>query len=218
VGVRSCRKLKLVHSDVCGPMPVELLGGQKCFVTFIDDFSRCCMVFFIKHKSEVIAKFKEFDGIVTNDCGLKIGALRTDNGGEYTSTEFQEYLKSKGIQHEPTIAYTPEQNGVAERLNRTLVEAAQSMIFHAGLNSNYWGEAVATAAYIRNRTVATVTGETPYERWYVKRANVSNLKVFGCVHVSDSLRQKLDKKAEKMHFVGYSIHPKGYRLLNETTG
>ena len=92
------------------------------------------------------------------ECPFKIGALRTDNGGEYRSGEFQEYLKSKGVQHEPTIAYTPEQNRVAERFNQTLIGAARSMIFHAGLNSNYWGEAVAIAAYIQNRTVATATG------------------------------------------------------------
>ena len=138
VGVRSSRKLQLIHSDVCGPMPVESLGGQRYFVTFIDDYSRCCMVYFMKHKSEVMNKLKAFETIVTNDCGHKIAALRTDNGGEYISSEFQVYLKSRDIRHEPTIAYTPEQNGVAERLHRTLVEAARSMICHAGLNSSYW--------------------------------------------------------------------------------
>jgi len=145
VGVCSSRKLQVIHS---GPMLVESLGGKRYFVTFIDDYSRCCMVHFMKHKSEIINKFREFETIVTNECDLKLGALRTDNGGEYISREFQEYLKSRGIRHEPTIAYTPEQNGVAERLNRTLVEAARSMISHGGLNSNYWGEAVATAAYV----------------------------------------------------------------------
>ena len=82
VGVRSSRKLQLVHSDVCGPMPVDSLGGYKYFVTFIDDYSRCCMIYFLKHKSEVFAKFKEFEGITTNNSGFKIGRLRTDNGGE----------------------------------------------------------------------------------------------------------------------------------------
>ena len=143
------------------------------------------MVHFMKHKSEVINKFKDFETIVTNVCDQKIGALRTDNGGEYISREFQEYLKSRGIRHEPTIAYTPEQNGIAERLNRTLAEAARSMISQAGLNSNYWREAVATAAYVQNHTVTTAFTETPYERWYGKRpiANVSNLKVLDELHM-----------------------------------
>ena len=190
VGVRSTRKLQLVHSDVCGPMPTESLGGHKYFVTFIDDYSRHCSVYFMKHRSEVLSKFKE-------------------------------YLKHRGIRHELTVPYNPEQNGVAERLNRTLMEAARSMISHAGLTSNYWGEAVATAMYVRNCTATTTTNTTPYERWYGKKPDLSNLRVFGCTayaHVPDAIRQKLDKKAEKMRFVGYSGQPKGYRLLNEKTG
>ena len=84
VGVRSNRKLQLVHSDVCGPLPTESLGGHKYFVTFTDDYSRWCAVYFMKHRSEVLAKFKEFEALTTTDCELKIRALRTDNGGEYT--------------------------------------------------------------------------------------------------------------------------------------
>ena len=132
----------------------------------------------VNQKSE---KFKEFEAITTNDSGCKIGRFRTDNGGEYISNEFKEYLKSKGISHELTIPYTPDQNRVAERLNCTLMGAARSMISHAKLNNSYWGEAVATAAYVRNRTVTTSTGTTPYERWYDKKPDVSNLKVFGCI-------------------------------------
>ena len=178
------------------------------------------MIYFLKHISEVFAKFKEFEGIITNDSGFKIGRLRTDNGGEDISSEFEEYLKFKGICHEVTVPYTPEQNGVAERLNCTLIEAARSMISHAKLNSSYWGEAVATAAYVRNRTVTTATGTTPYERWYNRKPDVSNLKVFSCIvyaHIPDAVRQKLDMKAVKVRFVGYSTHPRGYRLLTEAT-
>ena len=161
VGVRLTRKLQLVHSDVCGPMATDSLGGKRYFVTFIDDYSCCCAVYFMKHRSEVLAKFKEFEALTTNDCGLKIAALRTDNGGEYISIEFKEYLKLRGIRHELTVPYTPEQNGVMERLNHALMEAARSMISHARLNSNYWGEAVGTAAYVRNCTTTTATNKTP---------------------------------------------------------
>ena len=168
VGVRSTRKLQLVHSDVCGPMPTESLGSHKYFVTFTHDYSRHCSVYFMKHQSEVLSKFKEFEASTTNDCDLKIGALRTDRVGEYISIELKEYLKHRGICHELTVPYNPEQNGVAERLNRTLLVAARSMISHAGLTSNYWGEAVATAMYVRNRTATTTTSRAPYERWYGK--------------------------------------------------
>ena len=97
--VRSRRKLQLIHSDVCGPMPTESIGGQKYFVTFIDDYSRCCAVYFLKHKSEVFGKFKEYEARVTNDSGQPIGTLRSDNGDEYLTKEFRSYLKVKGIRH-----------------------------------------------------------------------------------------------------------------------
>ena len=220
--IRSQRKLELVHSDVCGPMSVESLGGHKYFVTFIDDYSRSCAVYFIKQKAEVFEKFKEFEAAVTNATGSSIGALRSDNGGEYLSTEFVNYLKCKGIQHELTVPNTPEQNGVSERMNRTLMESARSMLSHAGLQNNFWAEAVATAAYVRNRspTSALSEGVTPYQKWYGRKPNLEHLKVFGCIayaHVPDSQRRKLDKKAKKFRFVGYSIQSKGYRLLDEDT-
>jgi len=97
MGVHSLRKLQLVHSDVCTPMPVDSLGGHKYFVTFVDDYLHCCMFYFLKQKSEVFAKFTEFEAITANDFEYKIGRLRTDNGGEYISSECEEYLKSKRI-------------------------------------------------------------------------------------------------------------------------
>ena len=120
------------------------------------------------------------------------------------------------------MPYSPQQNGVAERMNRTLMESARAMIAHAGLPNSYWGEAVATAAYVRNRmpTTAIKNNQTPYERWYGRKPNVNHLRMFGCVayaHVPDSERQKLDKKAVKLRFVGYAKTSKGYRLLDGKT-
>ena len=112
--IRSTRKLQLVHSDVCGPMQTQSIGGAKYFVTFIDDYTRCCTVYFMKHKSEVLDKFKEFEVTTTNAAGRAIGTLRTDNGGEYLSSAFQNYLREKGIRHELTVPHCPQQNGVSE--------------------------------------------------------------------------------------------------------
>ena len=200
-------------------MSTESIGGKKYFVTFTDDYSRCCSVYFMKHKSEVLEKFKDFETAIASS-EERIRKLRTDNGGEYVSKEFEAYLKSKRILHEVSVPHSPEQNGVVERMNRTLMESARSMLSHAGLSNRYWAEAVATAAYIRNRTPTAAFKEeqTPYERWYGKRPNVSHLKVFGCMafaHIPDAQRQKLDKKSEKLRFVGYSIRSKGYRLFDE---
>ena len=120
--VCSTRKLQCVHSNICGPMPTESLGGKKYFVSFIDDYSRCCRVYLMRQKSEVFSKFKEFEALVTNDTGLTIGTLHTDNGGEYVSKEFEDYLRSNGISQDFTVPYSPTQNGVAERMNRSLLE------------------------------------------------------------------------------------------------
>ena len=128
-----------MHSDVCGPMQTQSIGGAKYFVTFIDDYTRCCAVYFMKHKSEVFDKFKEFEATTTIDAGRAIGTLRTDNGGEYLSSAFQNYLKERGIRHELTVPHSPQQNGVSERMNRTLVESARSMIAHAGLSNIFLG-------------------------------------------------------------------------------
>ena len=183
--IRSQRKLELVHSDVCGPMQTASIGTAKYFVTFIDDYTRCCTVFFLKHKSEVFDKFKEFEALTSGGEDEKILVLktgksfmkykseeriraeriRTDNGGEYTSSEFEKYLKDKGIRHELTVPDAPEQNGVSEHMNRTLIESTRSMIAHAGLPNMFWAEAISTAGYVRNRvpTRAIKDGRTPYE-------------------------------------------------------
>ena len=120
-------------------------------------------------------------------------------------------------QHELTVAYTytRQQNGIAERMNRTLIESARSMMTHAHLSNHFWAEAIATAAYIRNQSAMTALEDekTPYERWYGCRPNLEHLRVFGCAvyaHIPDCNRRKLDGKAEKLRFVGYSKNPKGY--------
>ena len=218
--IRSKRRLELVHSDLCGPMHTKSIGGARFFVTFVDDYTRCCSVYFMKQKSEVFDKFKEFEARASNDSGERIGTLRTDNGGEYTSNEFEDYLKKKGIRKEMTVPYSPQQNGVAERMNRTLVESARSMIAHANLPNTFWADAVHTAAYVRNilLTAAVKENKTPFECWYGRKPNISHIRVFGCMayaHISTDRRRKLDPKATKMRFVGYSLTSKGYRLYDE---
>ena len=106
-------------------MSVQSFKGSHQFVIFIDNFSRCVRVYFIKQKTEVLQKLKEFEAAATNEAGCKIGTFRTDNGGEYMSSDFEESPKSKGTKHETSVAHCPQQNGVAERVNRTLLESAK---------------------------------------------------------------------------------------------
>jgi hypothetical protein len=220
--IRSKKPLEVVHSDVCGPMRTESIGGSRYFVTFTDDFTRLCVVHFVRQKSDVLAKFKEYKAYAENKLGYKIGALRCDNGGEYMSNAFRSYLKENGISSEVTTPHTPEQNGVAERMNRTLIESAKAMLSHSGMPNKFWAEAVATAAYTRNRrpTRALKDNVTPYEKWYGRKPNLSNLRVFGCVafaHIPEVERGKLDEKAQRVRFVGYSRVSKGYRVYDEQT-
>ena len=219
-GIKTTRPLELVHSDLCGPMTTKSIGGSRYFLTFIDDYTRYAFVYFVREKAEVFCKFREFEAFVCNQTGLTIGNLRTDGGGEYVGHDFEQYLVNKGIHHQLTVRYSPQQNGVAERYNRTICESARSMVFEADLSKRFWAEAVATAVYTKNRlpTAAISAKSTPYERWHKTKPDVSHFRVFGCVaysHIPDQLRGKLDSKAESMVFVGYSHRSKGYRLYDQ---
>ena len=126
-------------------------GGALYMLTFTDDLTRKTWVYFLKQKSQVIEKVKEFVEMVENESGLRVKALRSDNGGEYCNRQLDTYFKNKGIRHETTNPHCPNQNGVSERCNRTLVEKARTMLIDAKLGMNYWAEACNTACYIKNR-------------------------------------------------------------------
>ena len=217
-GIKSKRTLELVHTDVCGPMQVNSLGGCKYFVTFIDDFSRYADLYFVSNKSEVFSVFQQYKARVENHTGNSIGTLRSDGGGEYMSNEFQDYLRACGIKHQVTVRYTPQQNGCAERYNRTVCESARAMIFDANLPKSFWAEAVYTSVYVRNRLpTAALKNATPHQLWFGTKPDISHLRVFGSLayaHIPDELRRKLDPKAEVMVFVGYSRQSKAYRLYD----
>ena len=220
--VRAKGCLELIHTDVCGPMQTESLSRKRYFVCFIDDYSRRSHVYFMKHKNELLDKFKEFSADVVGETGRKIGMIRSDRGGEYIDGKFKRHLRDNLIQCQNTTAGKHEQNGVAERHNRTLTEKARSMLAHSGLSNAYWAEAIGTASYLHNLLPnSTLGGNTsPHETWTGKRPDVSHLRVFGCAayaHIPAEHRRKLDSKATKMIMVGYSRGTSGYRLIDETS-
>ena len=225
---RASRILEIVHTDLCGPMQVDSVGGSRYVLTFTDDYSRYNIVYFLKKKSEVLGKFQEYVKHVENmsNQSLKhlniINTLRSDNGGEYTSGDFSKYCKEKGIIRQFTNPHSPQQNGVSERLNRTIMEGARSILFQAKLPLRFWAEAVSTIVYLRNRSPTTaLKGNTPFEYWFKKKPDVSNLRVFGSVcyvHIPDACRKKLDPKAYKAVFVGYPEGTKGYKVYNIEKG
>lgn len=208
--------LALVHTDVCGPMEVESISGYRYFITLIDDATRMTHVYFIIEKSEVVSKIVEYKNLAETQMGLKLKILRSDNGGEYDNRMLAALLRKHGIKHQLSIAYTPEQNGMSERANRTIVERAQTMLSDAGLEKRFLAEAVSTAVYLKNRapTVA-VKGKTPLEAWSGKKPNLSHLRVFGSkafAHVPKEKRRKLDPKSIQCIMLGYCEESKGYRL------
>ncbi|KAL5742312.1 hypothetical protein ACOSP7_029044 [Xanthoceras sorbifolium] len=214
--IPKAEKLELVHTDVWGPSPVSSLSGSLYYVTFIDDSTRKVWVYFLKKKSEVFDTFRKWKAMVENETGLKIKRLRSDNGGEYIDSRFREFCANSGIKMEKTVPMTPQQNGVAERMNRTLNERARSMRLHAGLPKMLWAEAVNTAAYLINRGPSVpLDGGIPEEVWSGKEVNISHLRVFGCisyVHIDSAERSKLDAKSNKCVFVGYGGDEFGYRF------
>ena len=205
--------LEYIHSDLWGPSPVESHSGCRYYVTFIDDFSRKVWVYFLKAKDEVFGKFKEWKTMVEKRTGKVVKTLRTDNGLEFCNKDFDEFCRKEGIVRHRTVRHTPQQNGVAERMNQTLVQRARCMRIDTGLSKKFWAEAVNTAAYLVNRSPSTaIDFKTPQEVWSGKPSNYSGLKIFGCpayAHVSDG---KLEPRAMKCIFLGYATGVKGYRL------
>ncbi|KAH9689185.1 hypothetical protein KPL70_015411 [Citrus sinensis] len=209
----------LIHSDVWESPDISM-GGAKYMVTFIDDYSRRCWVYPIKKKSDVFLVFKEYKARVELESGKKIKCLRTDNGGEYTDGEFVAFCKQECIQRQFTVAYTPQQNGVAERMNRTLTERIRAILRTAGLPNSFWAEAAKTACYIVNRSPSTAIGlKTAMEMWTGKPVDYSYLHAFGCpvyVIYNAQERTKLDPKSRRCIFLGYADGVKGYRLWDPT--
>ncbi|XP_077215490.1 uncharacterized protein LOC143850059 [Tasmannia lanceolata] len=210
---RTSNLLDLIHSDVCDIHSVPTKGGKKYFVTFIDDYSRYCYVYLLSHKDEVLEKFKIYKTEVENQCITSIKCLRSDRGGEY---HFPHFCESVGIVHESSAPYTPQQNGVAERKNRTLTEMINAMLVNSGLNKSFWGEALLTACHILNRVPSKKSDITPYELWKKRKPNLSYLKVWGCrsiVKVPKPKLRKLGERGIECIFLGYASHSKAYRFL-----
>lgn len=165
----------------------------------------------------VPAFFNKFKVRVENETGRKMKCLRTDNGTEYCNKQLTTMLIKSGIRHQTTVPYSPQQNGVAERMNRTMVERARCMLFHCGLPKKFWAEAVANAVYVINRSVsAAIAKNIPQQKWSDDKINLSNLRIFGCravAYVPKEKRKKWDSKTKEYIFVGYCEDTKGYRLL-----
>jgi len=212
VAYRTKQPLVLVHTNLCGPIRTQLIGGSCYFLTFIDDYSINNWVYFLKQKSETFSKFKDFKALAKNQSDRKIKVLKSDHCGEYDSKAFHDYCKQHGTRRNATTRYTLQQNGVAERKNGTIMKMARNILKGRNLSNEYGAEAIACVAYVINRSpTKSVMNKVPEEAWLGMSCSVSHLKVFGCVaytHVPKELRGKLDDKGEKFIFIGYSEQSK----------
>lgn len=218
---RAKEKSELIHSDICGPINTTSLGGSRYFVTFIDDHTRYTEIAMLKNRSEVLPAFKKYMLRVKRESGRNIKILRTDNAKEYTSGEFNKLLESEGIKHELTVPHTPQQNGVAERANRTLVEMARCMLLQHRLPNSLWAEAINTANFIRNRCpTKALNNKTPFEMKNERKPYVGFMRTFGCKAITlmkGSYKGKFEAKGKLMTMVGYSSESKAYRLWQPGT-
>lgn len=209
--------LDLVHSDVCGPLKIKSFSGALYFVTFIDDCSRKLWVYALKTKDQVLDVFKQFQALVERQTGNKLKCLRSDNGGEYIGP-LDEYCKSQGIRHQFTPKKTPQLNGVAERMNKTLLERMRCMLSEAKLPRHFWGEALFTATHVINLSpCVSLDGDVPDKVRFRKEVSYNHLRVFGCkayVHIPNDERSKLDSKTRQCIFVGYGLDKFGYRFYD----
>ncbi|CAH9095979.1 unnamed protein product [Cuscuta epithymum] len=209
--------LDYIHADVWGPSSVPTHGGRRYFLSIIDDFSRKVWVCLLEHKSEVYVKFKEWKIMVENQTGCKVKTLRTDNGLEFCNKDMDRLCTECGIRRHKTVPYTPQQNGLAERMNRTLLDKVRSMLATSGLPKKFWGEAVNTATYLINRSPSVpLDGKCPEFVFSKTPLDLSNLKVFGCAAYVHQQTDKLEPRSKKCIFLGYPEGVKGYRIWDRS--
>ena len=221
----------LIHADVCGPMHVPTPEGYRYFVLFKDDCSRFSVVKLMKNKNEAGAHFVEFAEWIYTQTGRRIKVLRTDQGTEIMSGNFNEYRKRTGLTHQMSTRYTPQQDGDSERTMRTIMEGVRSSIYTNSNNNQLpqntsvslkelWGELLLGTIHVFNRTLTSHTDITPFEKVFNVKPTVEHLRILGCrayAHIPDQLRKKLDPKAETCWLTGYCDNIKAWRLWNPVT-
>ncbi|GFZ20884.1 hypothetical protein Acr_29g0000460 [Actinidia rufa] len=220
--LRAPSAFDLIHSDVWGPSPVTALSQHRYYVTFIDDYTRCTWVYLMRHKSEVFSHFTHFLQMIKTQYNTVVRNIRSDNGREYITNEFRAELNKCDILQQLTCPYTPEQNGVAERKNRHIMSVVRCLLLGMGVPKYFWHMAVLTATYLINRTPSRVlNGKAPLHILQPASTLFPIIpRVFGCtcfVQNRSLTRTKLDDKAVRCIFLGYSSMSKGYRCYDPVT-
>ncbi|KAI3681514.1 hypothetical protein L6452_36313 [Arctium lappa] len=217
--ISSC--LQLLHMDLFGPTNVMSIGKKSYCLVIVDDYSRFTWVFFLRTKDETSGLIKSFILRIENQSNQRVKVIRSDNGSEFKNLDLNTFCEEKGIERQYSAPRTPQQNGVAERRNRTLIEAARSLLADSKLPITFWAEAINTACYVQNRVlVVKPKNKTPYELLNKRKPFIGFFKPFGCpctILNTKSHLGKFDSKADDGFLVGYSSHSKAYRVFNSSS-
>jgi transposase InsO family protein len=215
------RPLELLHMDLFGPISYISIGGSKYCLVIVDDYSRFTWVFFLQEKSQTQENLKRFLRQAQNEFGLRIKKIRSDNGTEFKNSQIEGFLEEEGIKHEFSSPYTPQQNGVVERKNRTLLDMERTMHDEYKTPDRFWTEAINIACYSINRLYFhRILKKTSYELLTGKNPNVSYFRVFGskCFNLIKRGRSsRFAPKAVEGFLLGYDSNTRAYRVFNKST-
>ena len=212
------KSLELLHMDLFGPVNVMSISRKKYCLVIVDDFSKFTWTYFLHSKDEASEIIINHIKIVNNNPDLQVRRIRSDNGTEFKNSVMREFCEEKGIMHEFSAPRTPQQNGVVERKNRTLIEAARTLLGESKLPTYFWAEAVNTTCFTQNISLINqAQGMTPYQLFKGKKPTISFLHVFGCkcfvLRNQGEHLGKFEAKADEAIFVGYAAG-KAYRIYN----
>ncbi|GJW30311.1 retrovirus-related pol polyprotein from transposon TNT 1-94 [Tanacetum coccineum] len=207
--------------DLCGPIRVASINGMKYIIVIVDDYSRYTWVYFLRTKDEAPDRINDFVNQVQRNLKASIMTIRTDNGTEFKNEKLKSFYAKLGIVHKTSIARTPQQNSVVEIHNRTLVEAARTILIFSKAQEFMWAEAIATACFTQNHSIVhTRHNKIPYELISGRKPNVEYFRVFGSLCYPTNDRDDLGKmkpKADVGIFVGYSESSRGFHIYNRRT-
>jgi transposase InsO family protein len=220
--VTTVKPLELLHMDLFSPVAYMSIGGNKYGLVIVDDYSRFTWVLFLHDKSVVQDTLKKFAKRAQNEFDTKIKKVRTDNSTEFKNTNIEKFLDEEGIGHEFSVPYTPQQNGIVERKNRTLIEAAWTMLDEYKVSDQFWAEAINTASHAINHLyLHKILNKTAYELLLGKKPNVSYFRVFGskCFILNKKPENsKFSPKVDEGFLLSYASNAHGYRVFNKTSG
>nr|AAV31277.1 putative polyprotein [Oryza sativa Japonica Group] len=216
------KPLELLHMDLFDPTTYKSIGGNSHCLVIVDDYSRYTWVFFLHDKSIVADLFKKFAKRAQNEFSCTLVKIRSNIGSEFKNTNIEDYCDDLGIKHELFATYSPQQNGVVERKNRTLIEMARTMLDEYGVSDSFWAEAINTACHATNRLyLHRVLKKTSYEVIVGRKPNIAYFRVFGCkcyIHRKGVRLTKFESRCDEGFLLGYASKSKAYRVYNKNKG